>query len=129
MARCFPEPADVMAVYRLHRGVDARDVAAAHSRALVHQGEPHHTWVISGATPFESGDLPALGADAPAVLRIRAPALVAAFEARGWKLPAVIDRVYSPGCAVTQLGWRPRFGFEDVLAACDRGDPEVLPPR
>jgi nucleoside-diphosphate-sugar epimerase len=27
MSRCFPEPIDLMAAYRLHRGVDARDVA------------------------------------------------------------------------------------------------------
>ena len=34
MSRCFPEPAPVMAAYRLHRGVDARDVADAHALAL-----------------------------------------------------------------------------------------------
>jgi nucleoside-diphosphate-sugar epimerase len=129
MARCFPEPADVMAVYRLHRGVDARDVAEAHALALVHEGGAHHTWVISGPTPFEPGDLPALGASAPAVLRVRAPALAAAFEARGWRLPLVIDRVYASVLARSELGWTPRFGFEEVLAAYDRRDVDVLPPR
>src|SRR5205814_4417378 len=38
MSRCFPEPADLMAVYRLHRGIDVRDVADAHARALVFEG-------------------------------------------------------------------------------------------
>ena len=35
MSRCFPEPAPIMAMYRLHRGIDARDVAEAHRLALV----------------------------------------------------------------------------------------------
>src|SRR6185295_401983 len=87
MSRCFPEPADVMGIYRLHRGIDARDVASAHAAALVHAGEPHHTWVISGRTPFQTSDLQALSEDAPSVLRVRAPALVDAYEARGWLLP------------------------------------------
>jgi nucleoside-diphosphate-sugar epimerase len=34
VGRCFPEPAPAMAVYRLHRGVDARDLARAHVLAL-----------------------------------------------------------------------------------------------
>ena len=35
MSRCFPQPAPIMAMYRLHRGIDARDVAEAHRLALV----------------------------------------------------------------------------------------------
>jgi UDP-glucose 4-epimerase len=34
MGRCFPEPAPAMALARLHRGIDARDVAEAHALAL-----------------------------------------------------------------------------------------------
>ncbi len=34
MSRCFPEPGDVMASYRMHRGIDVRDVANAHLAAL-----------------------------------------------------------------------------------------------
>jgi nucleoside-diphosphate-sugar epimerase len=127
MSRCFPEPADLMAVYRLHRGIDARDVAAAHAAALTHVGGPHHTWIISGATPFVGADLDALSSDAPAVLRSRAPGLVAAFAARGWRLPAAIDRVYDPGRAARELGWRPRHGFASVLAMLDEEHGEVLP--
>jgi nucleoside-diphosphate-sugar epimerase len=125
MSRCFPEPANRMAAYRLHRGVDARDVASAHALALGHRGERCHTWVISGATPLEPADL---ARDACAVLCERAPALVAALDARGWALPSTIDRVYSPSRASRELGWQPRFGWQEVLAAYDRGDGEVLPP-
>ena len=52
MSRCFPEPAEFMAWYRLHRGIDRRDVAEAHALALDRRGPPA-TYVISAATPFE----------------------------------------------------------------------------
>lgn len=127
MSRCFPEPAPLMAVYRLHRGVDARDVADAHADALAWNGPGFRCYVISGATPFMPEDAPALFTDAPQVLARRAPALVEAFAARGWALPRSIDRVYDPRRAMSELGWQPRFGFEEVLAELDRGSQEVLP--
>jgi UDP-glucose 4-epimerase len=128
MSRCFPEPADLMAIYRIHRGIDARDVAAAHAAALVHTGEPHHTWVISGATPFKNSDRQDLAENAPAVLRVRAPDLVAAYENRGWRLPQTIDRIYVPMRAMHDLGWRPRYSFQEVLSMLDQESAEVLPP-
>jgi UDP-glucose 4-epimerase len=127
MSRCFAEPAPLMAAYRLHRGVDARDVAQAHVLALQASEPGLRCFVISGATPFVHDDLPALYADAPAVLRRRAPALVEAFHRRGWALPASIDRVCSAARAQHVLGWRPQHGFEEVLAILDRGGAEVLP--
>jgi len=128
MSRCFPEPADLMAVYRLHRGIDARDVAAAHAAALGHVGEQHHTWVISGKTPFLESDRQALAEDAPSVLRARAPELVDAYEARNWLLPKAIDRVYVSARAMRELAWQPRHGFAAVLAMLDQENAEVLPP-
>jgi UDP-glucose 4-epimerase len=128
MSRCFPEPANVMALFRLHRGVDARDVAGAHELALAHPGAAHATFVVSGATPFLREDVEALGQDAPAVVARRCPALVAAFARRGWPLPRRIDRVYSAQHAADAFGWRPRFGFEEVLAQFDAESGEVLPP-
>ena len=129
MSRCFPEPAPVMAAYRLHRGVDARDVAHAHALALTHAGAAHATYVISGATPFVHDDVDALAVDAPSVLRRRAPDLVEEFDLRDWPLPRSIDRVYDAGLAARELGWRSRHGVDDVLDAYDAGSPEVLPPR
>ncbi len=127
LSRCFPETAPQMAVARLHRGVDARDVAEAHALALDTARPGSRVCVISGATPFQPGDVAALKTDAPAVLRQRAPALVRAFAERGWALPASIDRVYSPALARRELGWTPRFGFESVLRQLDDESPEVLP--
>lgn len=131
MSRCFPEPAPLMAVYRLHRGVDARDVADAHARALADGGAadaPYQCYVISGAPAFAPEELPALARDAPAVLAARVPALAAAFAARGWALPRMIDRVYDPARARGALGWTPRHGWDEVLAEWERESPEVLPP-
>jgi hypothetical protein len=53
--------------------------------------------------------------DAPSVLRRRSPALVKAFDRRGWPLPPHIDRVYSPALAMRELAWQPRWGWDDVL--------------
>jgi nucleoside-diphosphate-sugar epimerase len=129
MSRCFPEPAPLMAAYRLHRGVDARDVAEAHAAALAWDGPGFRKFVISGLTPFTPEDAAELRARAPAVLARRSPTLVAAFAERGWALPQGIDRVYDSSRACAELGWRPRHGFEEVLAELDRGSSEVLPPR
>ena len=127
MSRCFPEPANLMAMYRVHRGIDARDVAMAHARALAH---PHAgTWNISGATPFVPDDAAPLAADAPPVVRMRAPALAADFAARAWELPPSIDRVYDASRATRELGWTPRYDYREVLAQLDRASGEVLLPR
>ena len=124
MSRCFPEPAPLMAAYRLHR-----DVAQAHALALTDAGRPHATYIVSGATPFQPGDAQALLHDAPSVLRARCPDLVEEFALRDWTLPAAIDRVYDAGAIARELGWRPRYGYDEVLAMFDAGWSEVLPPR
>jgi nucleoside-diphosphate-sugar epimerase len=129
ISRCFPEPAPIMAAYRLHRGIDARDVADAHALALDSSRAGFRRFVISGATPFKAGDAHELAHDAPSVLERRAPELVEAFRRRGWRLPESIDRVYSPALAMEALAWRPRFGFREVLEMLDEGSPEVLPPQ
>lgn len=129
MSRCFPEAAPRMALYRLHRGIDARDVAEAHAQALLRPPGTSRLCVVSGATPFAPEDVAPLMHDAPAVLRQRAPALVQAFAARGWPLPGSIDRVYVPHRAEAELGWRARHGFEAVLCQLDEESSEVLPLR
>lgn len=127
MSRSFPEPADVMAAYRLHRGIDIRDVADAHVLALTNTGEDFQRYIISAATPFSARDCDALANDAAAVIRLRAPALAEAFEQRGWALPATIDRVYASARAVDGLSWESRCGFEEIFAELARRSLEVLP--
>ena len=115
MSRCFPEPADVMAWYRIYRGVDRRDVAEAHSLALGRNGPPA-TYVVSAETPFRREDRAELFTDAPAVIERRCPGLIERMAARGWRPPRSIDRVYDAGLAARDLGFAPDFGVESCLA-------------
>jgi nucleoside-diphosphate-sugar epimerase len=120
MSRCFPEPIAEMAVHRLHRGIDRRDVAEAHKLALERSSAGCGTFVVSAAPAFLREDCEALFAEAAAVIRRRAPALAGAFGLRGWPLPASLGRVYSPARAASGLGFTPRYGAEAVLAGdCD----------
>lgn len=128
MSRCFPEQADIMAAYRLHRGVDARDVADAHVLALTNMGSHFQRYIISGTTPFEHEDCDQLVTDAASVIRRRAPFLAIEFDRRGWKLPNSIDRVYDPAQAAVGLGWTPQFGGDEIFEQLDRRSLEVLPP-
>ena len=128
MSRSFPEPGDVMAAYRLHRGVDVRDVADAHRSALTNRGAQFKRYIVSAATPFTKGDCEHLATDAASIINLRAPGLATEFHRRGWSLPTSIDRVYHSSRAGNELDWHPRFGFEEVLAQMDRRSLEVLPP-
>lgn len=128
VGRCFPEPVNRTAVYRLHRGVDVRDVAVAHAAALVNPGPAFQCHVVSGRVAFQPDDCEALACGADAVIRNRCPELADAFDRRGWPLPTCIDRVYASRSAATDLAWHPRHGFAEVLAQFDRQCPEVLPP-
>lgn len=128
MSRCFPEPANLMALYRLHRGVDLRDAVEAHVRASWNGGAVFQRYVISAQTPFLLEDLPELAMYAPPVIVRRAPQLVKEFARRGWVLPRSIDRVYVSANAAAGLAWWPEHGFEAVLDSLNSGRPDVLPP-
>ncbi len=114
-SRSFPEPLPLMALYRLYRGVDGRDVAHAFARTLAAPLSSFEAFNVSGDTPFLETDCDALMADAPSVLRLRCPDLVEAFAARGWQLPTSIDRVYVADKAKRQLGYAPRYSWESVV--------------
>ncbi|PYE29857.1 MULTISPECIES: NAD-dependent epimerase/dehydratase family protein [unclassified Rhizobium] len=128
MSRSFPEPGEVMAAYRLHRGVDVRDVADAHLSALTNGDAQFRRYIVSAATPFTKADCKYLATDAASIITLRAPTLAAEFTRRGWSLPASIDRIYHSARAENELEWHPRFGFDEVLAQMDRSSLEVLPP-
>lgn len=126
MSRCFPEPADQMAVHRLHRGIDVRDVATAHVLAL-HDRIGTHRWLVSAPPVFTRADVPRLFDAADQVIRERAPRLAEAFDARGWSLPRHLDRVYDPSSLLAARAWRPMYGWDAVLNALDAGTGTVLP--
>jgi nucleoside-diphosphate-sugar epimerase len=125
MSRCFPERLREMALHRLHRGIDRRDVAEAHALALAGAAGGCETYVVSTDPPLTRGDREELLHDAPAAIRRRAPALAAAFEGRDWPLPRSLGRIYSPAKAAARLGFTARFGAASVLA----GDCDPMPLR
>jgi len=127
MSRCFPEPAPVMAMYRLHRGIDARDVAEAHKLALTRRGEDYRMFILSGATPFSRNDCMALKQAPETVLQHKCPSICDLFASRQWELPESIDRVYDSSLAQRELDWKPSHGFEGVAQLLDASIPEVLP--
>jgi nucleoside-diphosphate-sugar epimerase len=127
MSRCFPESAPIMAMYRLHRGIDARDVAEAHRLALAESDEGYRMFIVSGATPFQKVDCRSLKQAPVSVLRERCPAICATFESRGWSLPESIERVYDSSRAQQALDWKPEYGFEEVVNMLDNQISEVLP--
>ncbi|WP_108818842.1 NAD-dependent epimerase/dehydratase family protein [Pseudovibrio sp. Alg231-02] len=116
MSRCFPEDPALMAAYRLHRGIDKRDVAAAHVAALTDDGKDFDRFIISGQTPFLPQDAEELKVNAPAVIERRCPAIVKLFQSQGWKLPKSIDRVYDPSYAKQALNWESKHDSFDFAA-------------
>lgn len=130
MSRCFPEPAPTMAIYRLHRGLDYRDVAEAHLlSAKASNTKPFDVFIVSGSTPFLAKDCVELFHDAESVIRKRQPKLAQEFDRRGWTLPKSIDRVYDSSYVKSKLGWETKRDCFDVLKKYDVGDFEVLPPK
>ncbi len=115
VARFFPEPPDVMAIYRLYRGVDVRDVVAAHVLALENTRIGFDIFNISARSPFQPGDTAALLTHADEVIARYAPQVVDLFRERGWELPTCIDRVYVITKAMERLGYFPRFNFGEFL--------------
>lgn len=113
MSRCFPEEPRLMAAYRLHRGVDAEDVAQAHELALAPELEGFAVFNVSAPTPFVEADCGRLFEDAASVILERFPWAASEFARRGWELPRMIDRVYVVERAIAELGYRPQHGFAD----------------
>lgn len=127
VSRCFPEPADLMAVYRLTRGIDARDVASAHLCAINKRPPGFQRFIISGDTPFLPSDCHRLYREANAVIVEKAPHLGRIFADKGWSLPDHLDRVYDSSHAQKYLGWTPQHGAGSVIDMLDSELAEVLP--
>jgi len=137
-SRFFPEEDDNQAVREafadenvkaneyLYRRVDIEDVVTAHLRAAERAPEltrelGFRKYIISVTTPFRKDDLERLRSDAPAVVRERVPEYEAAYQERGWKMFAGIDRVYVNERARKELGWEPRYDFAWMIECLRRG--------
>jgi nucleoside-diphosphate-sugar epimerase len=117
MSRCFPEADELMAIYRLYRGVDIRDVAEAHWLALMANFDQFHVFNISAAPAFSKFESGALFNAADDAIDRHYPWARNAFARRGWQLPRHIDRVYVIEKAQRMLGYQPRYNFESRFGA------------
>ncbi len=116
-SRFWDEPPYLKAIYRLYRGVDVRDVVAAHLLALDNTTIPFGVFNISARSPFSEGDTDDLLHDAPAVIRRYYPTAEAIFAGQGWTLPDSIDRVYVISKAQRELGYEPHHNFDEMRVA------------
>jgi len=115
VSRCFPENLRQMAVYRLYRGVDARDVAQAQELALDAALDGYEVFNVSARPPFSPDEMEALFNQPDEVLVRHYPWLRGAFRRRGWALPHRIDRVYAIDKVALRLGYVPEYNFESLF--------------
>jgi UDP-glucose 4-epimerase len=115
VARFFEQAPDLMAGYRLYRGADVRDIAAAHALAACNEDIAFDIFNISARSPFQREDAPELFTNAPAVIRRYYPDAEDVFRAHGWALPAIVDRVYVTEKAERLLGYTPQHNFAELL--------------
>ena len=120
-SRFYPEPPELLATYRLYRGADVRDIAAAHLLAVANQTVHYDLFNISAHSPFQESDTPDLWHNAPAVLRQCVPDAESLFTRFGWALPARIDRVYVIAKAEERLGYHPCYNFAEYMQDLQAG--------
>ena len=121
----------------LGRRLTVEDAAEAHVEALAKAPAlGFDTFLLAAPTPFVRAEREALVRDAPAVIARHFPDAPALYSARGWSLPAHVDRVYDPSRAERRLGFRCRTDFAAILRAMARGedlpfahDPSYVSPK
>lgn len=121
MSRCFPECQDLMAIYRLYRGVDVEDVVKAHELALTAPIQGYDVMNISCQSPFLESDGEELKSNAAAVILRYFPFAKKEFSKRGWTLPKSIDRVYVIEKAKRLLSYKPSHNFPEWFLENPRG--------
>jgi UDP-glucose 4-epimerase len=120
----------------LGRRLTVEDAAEAHLAALVRAPAlGFASFLLAAPTPFVRADRAALIEDAPAAIARHYPQAAALYAARGWSLPAHIERIYDPSRAERRLGFRCRTDFGAVLRALANGgelpfahDPSYVSP-
>ena len=107
----------------LYRRADIEDIVSAHLCAL--ERAPAIGWgryIVSATTPLTRDDVGELARDVASVIDRRVPGWRAVYAARGWRMPATLDRVYDNSRARTALGWQPAHNFSSALQRLAAGD-------
>lgn len=120
VSRCFPEAEHLMAIYRLYRAVDLRDVVQAHHLAMTVDFSGFGVFNISSATPFRKEETQELIETAQHVIMRHFPWAANAFHRRGWQLPQMIDRVYVTQKAQNVLGYAPKYTFDTLFDEAEK---------
>ncbi len=129
MSRCFPEPINQMAIYRLHRGIDVHDVAIAHRMAMTQKPPGFQRMILSAQTPFNPSDCQALKQQSTDVIKHRCPQVYEYFKRQHWSLPQSIDRVYDASLAYDILGWRAQHGVDELINEWQLNSDKYLAPQ
>jgi UDP-glucose 4-epimerase len=118
-----PEPFAHSAVRMLYGGVDARDVAAANLAALrrLEAPAPFAAYNVFSALRFADDDLDALRTDPVKVVARHWPDAPKLLTAAGAKLWGPINTIYDIGRARHELGWQPRYNFDQFLDGIRQG--------
>jgi UDP-glucose 4-epimerase len=115
VSRYFPESDYLLAIYRLYRGVDVRDAAAAHILAMTAEVKGYDVFNISAQSPFSRDEIDDLFYNATNVLLRHFPDIDKLFSKKGWEIPRSIDRVYSIDKAKKILNYRPANNFDSLM--------------
>ncbi len=114
--RAIYETANTQANELLYRRADIEDVVSAHRLAVAKAPAiGFRRYIISATTPFKRDDLAELRRNAAAVVQRLFPECRELYAARNWQLFPHIGRVYVNDLAVRELGWRPKYEFQQVL--------------
>ena len=107
----------------LYRRVDLEDAVEAHLAALRRAHKIRYgRYIVSATTPFTPDHLAGIRVDAGATVVQLYPNLADIYGRLGWRMFPSIDRVYVNAKARSELGWRPRIDFGEVLRRLDRDE-------
>jgi nucleoside-diphosphate-sugar epimerase len=117
LCRYFDESPEKMAIHRLYRGADVRDIASAHVLLAEQQWSGVHLLNVAGPRIFQQQDTVELLHAAPKVIARYYPGAAEWFQSLGWELPEAIDRVYVSDRIAQLFGYEAQFGFREYVDA------------
>jgi UDP-glucose 4-epimerase len=115
MSRCFREPDNLLAFYRLYRGVGRQDVANAHYLAATKTIVGNEVFNISAQSPFKLSETKLLFNDPWRVISRYYPNASDFYKQKHWEKPSSIDRVYVIEKAKRILNYQPQENFSEFL--------------